>query len=96
MPGHPMPFVPQFNANVSPFAMHPPFTAPSWNNWQAQAPNDPSKMFNDSKIDPKLIAAAGEWTEHRVRLKDCGEIGITLFIFSGSRWSSILLQCFSS
>lgn len=60
-------FVPQFNASVSPFAMHhPPFTAapPQWNNWQAQA-QDPSKMFNDSKIDPKILAKAQEWSEHR-------------------------------
>lgn len=60
-----LPFVPQFNANVSPFALHPPFTAPPWNNWQAHAPNDPSKIFNDSKIDPKILAKASEWTEHR-------------------------------
>lgn len=61
-----MPFVPQFNASVSPF-MHPPFTAPpaAWNNWQAHAPHDPSKMFNDSKLDPKILAKASEWTEHR-------------------------------
>lgn len=61
-----MPFVPQFNANVSPF-MHPPFTAPpaAWNNWQAHAPHDPSKLFNDSKLDPKILAKASEWTEHR-------------------------------
>lgn len=62
----PSPFVPQFNASVSPFvAMHPPFTAPPWNNWQAHAPNDPSKMFNDSKLDPKILAKATDWTEHR-------------------------------
>lgn len=60
-----LPFVPQFNASVSPFAMHPPFTATPWNNWQAHAPNDPSKMFNDSKIDPKILAIASEWSEHR-------------------------------
>jgi transcription elongation regulator 1 len=62
-----MQFVPQFNASVSPFAMHPPFTAapPQWNNWQAQAPNDPSKMFNDSRIDPQILAKAQEWSEHR-------------------------------
>lgn len=59
------PLVPQFNANVSPFVMHPPFTAPPWNNWQALAPNDPSKMFNNSKIDPNILAKATEWTEHR-------------------------------
>lgn len=64
-----LPFVPQFNASVSPFAMHPPLIAPPWNNWQAHAPNDPSKMFNDSKIDPKILAKASEWTEHRVSTK---------------------------
>lgn len=71
MPGQ-MAFVPPFNANVSPFAMHghPPFaTAPPWAGagWPAQGglPHDPSKMFNDSKIDPKVIAKAAEWTEHR-------------------------------
>jgi transcription elongation regulator 1 len=58
-------YVPQFNASVSPFAMHPPFTAPPWSNWQAHAPNEPSKMYNDSKIDPKILAKASEWTEHR-------------------------------
>jgi transcription elongation regulator 1 len=63
-----LPFVPPFNASVSPFTMHhPPFVggAPSWNNWQAHAPNDPAKLFNDSKIDPKILAKASEWTEHR-------------------------------
>lgn len=60
-----LPFVPQFNASVSPFALHPPFTVPPWNNWQAHAPNDPSKMFNDSKIDPKILAKASEWTSHQ-------------------------------
>lgn len=65
LPGQ-MAFVPPFNANVSPFAMHPPFaTAPPWANWQVGAPNDPSKMFADSKIDPKITAKASEWTEHR-------------------------------
>ena len=58
-------FVPQFNAGVSPFTLHPPFNAPPWNNWQAHAPNDSSKMYNDSKIDPKILARATEWTEHR-------------------------------
>ena len=55
-------FVPQFNASVPPFAMHPPFNTapPQWNNWQ-----DPSKVFNDSKVDPKTLAKAQEWTEHR-------------------------------
>lgn len=61
----PLGFVPPFNANVSPFSMHPPFAAPpGWNNWQNQTANDPSKM-NDSKIDPKILATASEWTEHR-------------------------------
>lgn len=67
--GNQLSFVPQFNASVSPFSMlHPPFSAPPWNNWQALAPNDPSKMFIDSKIDPKILASATEsgWTEHRV------------------------------
>lgn len=26
-------------------------------------------MFNDSKIDPKILAKASEWTEHRVSTK---------------------------
>jgi hypothetical protein len=62
-----LPFVPQFNSAVSPFSMHPPFAAahPPWQNWQAHAPNDPSKIFNDSKIDPKILASAAAWSEHR-------------------------------
>jgi transcription elongation regulator 1 len=58
----PVQFVPQFNASVPPFAMHPPFNTapPQWGNFQ-----DPTKIFNDSKIDPKILAKAQEWTEHR-------------------------------
>lgn len=54
--------VPPFNANISPFGMHAPphFNAP----FQWHPPNDPAKIF-DSKIDPKILAKAGEWTEHR-------------------------------
>lgn len=95
-----LPFVPQFNASISPFTMmHPPFTAPPWNNWQALAPNDPSKMFNDSKIDPKILASATEcgWTEHRVRIHACSIAGsMTICIFYlGTGRSSILLQRFA-
>ena len=57
------PFMPPFNANVSPFGMHAPphFNAP-FPQWQP--PNDPAKMF-DNRIDPKILAKAAEWTEHR-------------------------------
>lgn len=57
------PFVPPFNANISPFGMHAP---PNFNQPfpQWQPPNDPVKMF-DSRIDPKIMAKAMEWTEHR-------------------------------
>jgi len=61
-PAQQMPFVPPFNASIPPqFAQFP------WNGqqWQAHAPNDPSKLFNDNKIDPKILAKASEWTEHR-------------------------------
>ena len=55
-------FTPPFNANVSPFSM-----LPNWSNWQVQPgpAHDASKMFNDSKIEPKILAKAAEWTEHR-------------------------------
>ena len=57
------PFVPQFNSNISPFGMHAPphFNAP-FPQWQP--PSDPAKMF-DARIDPKILAKAAEWTEHR-------------------------------
>jgi transcription elongation regulator 1 len=61
LPGQ-LQFVPQFNASVPPFAMHPPFNTapPAWNSFQ-----DPTKLFNDTKVDPKILAKAQEWTEHR-------------------------------
>jgi transcription elongation regulator 1 len=63
----PPPFVPPFNANISPFGLHAPphFNAP-WQNpqWQQHPAGDPAKMF-DSKIDPKIVAKAAEWSEHR-------------------------------
>jgi transcription elongation regulator 1 len=60
-PAAQLPFVPPFNASVPNFGIPPPFAA-AWNNpqWQAHGPN-----VNDSKIDPKILARASEWTEHR-------------------------------
>lgn len=53
MPGH-MPFMP-FNAAVPPFAMAPPqFGVP---------PHQWASLQN--YIDPKILAAAAQWTEHR-------------------------------
>lgn len=53
MPGH-MPFMP-FNAAVPPFAMAPPqFGVP---------PHQWASLQNF--IDPKIVAAAAQWTEHR-------------------------------
>ncbi|KAG5681050.1 hypothetical protein PVAND_010516 [Polypedilum vanderplanki] len=58
---------PFFNANISPFGLHAPphFNAP-WQNpqWQQHPGGDPAKMF-DNKIDPKILAKAAEWSEHR-------------------------------
>lgn len=58
--------VPPFN--VPPFGM-PPFNpqagAPHWNpQWGPPPQGDPAKMF-DNKIDPKILAKAAEWSEHR-------------------------------
>jgi transcription elongation regulator 1 len=53
MPSH-LQFMP-FNSGVPPFSMAPPFSSappPQWGNIQAL-------------IDPKIIAAAAQWTEHR-------------------------------
>jgi transcription elongation regulator 1 len=61
------PFIRPFNANVSPFGLHaPPHFAPHFGQqqWQGPPPNDPAKMF-DSKIDPKILAKAADWSEHR-------------------------------
>lgn len=68
-PGHmprgnaPFHHAPPFNANVPPFAMAPPFN-PQWNPQFGPPPIDPTKMF-DNKIDPKVLAKAAEWSEHR-------------------------------
>lgn len=66
MPVRPPFQVPPFN--VPPFGM-PGFNPqaggppPHWNpQWPPQA--DPAKMF-DNKIDPKVLAKAAEWSEHR-------------------------------
>lgn len=76
---HMPPFVQPFNANISPFGMHaPPHFQPQFP-WQP--PNDPTKMF-DSRIDPKIIAKALEWTEHRA------PDGRTYY-FSASRGESV-------
>jgi transcription elongation regulator 1 len=59
---HMPPFVPPFNANISPFGLHaPPHFNTPWNN-QWQPPHIP---FNDNKIDPKILAKASEWSEHK-------------------------------
>lgn len=84
-PGHIPPFVPPFNANISPFGMHaPPHFNTPWNNpqWQSHAPpNDPVKMF-DKMIDSKVLASANEWTEHRAP-------DGRLYYFSSARGESI-------
>lgn len=55
---------PPFNSNMPPFGMAPPFN-PQWNSQFGPPPAiDPSKMF-DNKIDPKILAKAAEWSEHR-------------------------------
>lgn len=54
---------PPFNANMPPFGMAPPFN-PQWNPQFGPPPIDPAKIF-DNKIDPKVLAKAAEWSEHR-------------------------------
>lgn len=65
MPVRPPFQVPPFN--VPPFGMPPfnPQAAPHWNpQWGPPPQGDPAKMF-DNKIDPKILANAAEWSEHR-------------------------------